>query len=246
MIIDAHHHAGKSAISGSDIPTEKLIAAMDRSGIDKAIVQPHPKPVMSVVRVHDYIAEQTIKYKGRILGLASINPHEGTEFYSREAERCIRELGFLGLKLHPSTHLSPINSQTSDIVFQTAQRLGVPVMIHTGVGVPFTMPCLVIPRARSFPDVRIVLAHAGNSDFGEEALIVAREFENIYLETSWNTVSWIQKFITSLGAQRVMMGSDLPTNIMPELAKYQSIDISESDRTAALSLTAAAVFGIDL
>lgn len=246
MIIDAHTHAGKSAVSGSDIPTEKLIEAMDRSGIEKAIVQPHPKPVTSVILVHDYIAEQAIKYKGRIFGLASINPHEGIEFYSTEADRCITDLGFLGLKLHPSTHLSPINSQTSDIVFQTADRLRVPVMIHTGVGVPFTMPSLVIPRAQSFPDVRIILAHAGRSDFAEEALIVAREFENVYLETSWNTASWIQKFIALLGADRVMMGSDLPNNIMPELAKYQSIDVSESDRTTALSLTAAAVFGIDL
>jgi len=246
VIIDAHNHTGKSAVSGTDIPIEKLLIAMDRSGIEKAIVQPHPRPVTSCIEAHDYIAEQTVRHKGRIYGLASINPHEGTQFYVKEAERCVKDLGFLGLKLHPSLQLSLINSATSDVVFQTAARLKIPVMIHTGFGVPFTMPSLVMPRARSFPDVKIVLAHAGNYDFGEEALIVAREFQNIYLETSGNTASWIQKFIASLGAHRVMMGSDNPNNMAPEIAKYRSIDVSETDRATALSRTAAAVFGIDL
>jgi hypothetical protein len=244
LIVDAHSHIGRSAVSGITITIDKLIATMDKNGVDKTIVQPHPKPVGTIKEIHDLIYSQSIKYTGRIYGLASINPHEGNVFYTKEAERCIKELGFLGLKLHPSIHLSPINSKISDIVFYTAARLNVPLMIHTGLGVPFTMPSLVIPRIKEYPNLKIIMAHTGEPNFAEEALIVAREYNNIFLETSWCRPALIKRCIDELGPERVMVGSDLPENQLPELMKYSSIDITESERETALSKSALSVFEI--
>ena len=57
MIIDAHAHLAGSAISGLHVAPDELLAAMDRCGIDAAIVQPFPYPVGAVEAVHDAIAE---------------------------------------------------------------------------------------------------------------------------------------------------------------------------------------------
>ena len=244
MIIDAHAHLADSAISALNVEAEVLLSTMDRCGVQAAVVQPFPYPKTSIEQVHDAIAELAENYRGRIFGMASINPHWPAERYRREAERCVRDLGFVGLKLHPLGHLAPINAAVSDIIFETAAELETPVMIHTGFGVPFTLPALAIPRARQYPKLKIILAHAGESLYAAEALVAAGECENIYLETSWSQPGGIQNFISSLGAERVMMGSDLPNNLEPELAKYRSIDISDQQRRQSLGSTAAAVFGL--
>ena len=92
-------------------------------------------------------------------------------------------------------------------------------MIHTGFDVPFTLPSLAIPRARQYPGLSLILAHAGESLYAEEALVAATECANITLETSWCNTGQIQGFIRTLGSGRVMMGSDLPENLPAELAK---------------------------
>ena len=244
MIIDAHAHLGASAISGLDVTEKALLESMDRAGIEAAIVQPFPFPPVPAREVHDAIAELAGRYPGRIFGMASLTPHLPAEEYRREAERCVRELGFVGLKLHPLGHLAPILSRAADIVFETAALLEVPLMIHTGFGVPFTLPALAISRARKYPRLPIVLAHAGESLYSEEALVAAEECANITLETSWSKPGEIRRFIVELGCRRVMMGTDLPDNAQTEMAKYRSIDISEEDRRISLGATAQAVFGL--
>lgn len=246
MIIDAHAHLAGSAISGLHVEADVLLATMDQADVDAAVVQPFPRPQTSVEQVHDAIAVLAEKNRGRIFGLASIDPHWSADRYRREAQRCIHDLGFVALKLHPLGHLASINAAASDVVFQTASELGVPLMIHTGFGVPFTLPALAIPRARQYPDLKIVLAHAGESLYAAEALVAATECANIFLETSWSQPGGIQKFITTLGPQRVMMGSDLPNNLESELAKYRSIDISGEQRRRCLGLTAREVFGLKI
>jgi predicted TIM-barrel fold metal-dependent hydrolase len=244
MIIDAHAHLYDSAISGLNVEPEVLLETMDRVGVESAVVQPFPYPKTPVEQVHDAIAELAVRHGGRIFGLASIDPYWPADRYRREAARCTRELGFVALKLHPLAHRAPINAPSSNIVFQTADDLGVPVMIHTGFGVPFTLPALAIPRARQYPRLRIVLAHAGESLYAAEALVAATECENIFLETSWSQPGGIQKFVSVLGAGRIMMGSDLPNNLEAELAKYRSIQISDEQRRQCLELTARQVFGL--
>jgi hypothetical protein len=242
MIIDAHMHLGGSAISGLNISEADIISTMDRAGIDASIVQPFPYPPGPVQEVHDSIARFAAKHPHRIFGMASISPHLPADDYRREAERCIKELGFVGLKLHPLGHLAPILSRAADVFFETASWLTVPAMIHTGFGVPFTLPALAIPRARQYPNLQIILAHAGESLYSEEALVAAGECENIHLETSWSKPGEIRHFLRKLGGGRVMMGSDLPDNTETEITKYRSIDIGEEERAAGLGLTAIRIF----
>jgi predicted TIM-barrel fold metal-dependent hydrolase len=242
MIIDAHSHLGYSQIFSAGVTEELLLGTMTENGIDRSIVMPaagsDPGPT------HDAIAELAERHAGRIVGMASMTPLIGRDTYRREAERCIQELGFKAMKLHPQAHaVSPV-LEVSDVVFETAAELGVPVMVHTGTGAPFALPSLLIRRARQFPELKIILAHAGFAIYSEEAIIAAEVCDNIYLEPTWCIAGDIRKMIRMLGPERVMFGGDLPSNVPVELTKYRTLDLTDDEREWCLHRTAAAVFDL--
>lgn len=68
---------------------------------------------------------------------------------------------------------SPLTPQ-SQKVFETAVKLNIPVIIHTGNGVPCALPSLAIPVAKANPELNIVLFHSGAGMYGAETLIAAR------------------------------------------------------------------------
>jgi predicted TIM-barrel fold metal-dependent hydrolase len=244
MIVDVHTHVGLSLTSGVDISEAALLAAMARYGIDLSLVMPQPRPDMQVVETHDRIARFAEANPGRILGIVNISPLVDEKDYRRETRRCIAELGFRAIKIHPLGHSIAPNSKRAEIAFAMARELRVPVVIHTGTGVPLALPSLAIEPAMAYPDVTISLAHAGFSIYSAEAIVAAKVCKNIVLEPSWCTAGQIASMISAIGRDRVMFGSDHLTNIPVELAKLEGIAMKPDDRAAYLGGTARRVFGL--
>ncbi len=243
-VIDAHCHIGVSLISGVEIPEEKLLATMQANGVDAAMVMPQPHQGLEVATIHDRIARFAEQHPGVIYGMASISPRVEEAAYRREATRCVRELGFRALKLDPSVHALPPNHPRAEVLFATAQELNVPVIVHTGMGVPWALPALLIPPAQAYPDVTIVMAHAGFAVFAAEAVVAAQLCPNIVLEPSWCASFQVAGMVKAVGPERVMFGSDHPSNVASELAKLRSIDLSPEALAWVLGRTARRVFGL--
>ena len=244
FVIDAHCHLGKSLLSGVEISEEGLLATMRAHGIDQALVMPQPFQGLEVVAIHDRIARLAAAQPGKIYGMANVSCRLPEADYRREVTRCVRELGFKALKIDPSVHAVAPNHPIAEIVFASAQELGVPVIIHTGLGAPFALPALAIPPARKYPDLTVVLAHAGFGVYYPEALVAAELCPNIILEHSWSPSYQVEAMARSIGADRVMFGSDHLTNVAPELAKLHAIEIDDDQRRAILGGTAQRVFGL--
>jgi len=102
-IIDAHQHLGECRVYGLQVTEDDLRRRMEESGIHAMIVQPFPG-AHDPIRTHDRIAQLCAKYPGRFFGLASLSPHCDRSAYQREVERCVRELKFVGVKLHTVGH----------------------------------------------------------------------------------------------------------------------------------------------
>jgi len=214
---------------------------MDESGVDATIVQPYPG-AEDAARQHDLIADMCQRNPGRFYGLASLSPHGDHDVYRREVERCVKDLHFVGLKLHTIGHgVNPLSAD-GDFVFATGHDLGIPVMVHTGPGVPFALPALCIPAARKYPGLKIVLAHAGFAVFTAEAQVAASVCGNLYLETSWCIVEDIRWMISTIGPDRVMMGSDLPSNVPVEVAKYKALELDPQVYARVMAGNAVEVF----
>jgi hypothetical protein len=153
--IDTHAHLGECCVFGMYATEEDMIRRMDESGVDATIVQPYPGAT-NYLKTHDEIAELCAKPPGRFFGLASVSKHIGRDKYRREIERCVKELKFVGLKLHTFGHVVNPLSEDGDLPFATACRFGIPAMVHTGTGVPFSLPAHCIPAAYKYPKLKIV------------------------------------------------------------------------------------------
>lgn len=243
MIFDSHQHLGDCRVFDALVEEEELIGALNRNKIDSALVLPFPG-ASNEPATHDAIAALAKKYPKRIYGVISLNPHIDEDKYQQEVERCVKNLKFVGLKLHPFGHACPPGSKAADKVFRAAEIHGIPLIIHTGLGAPYSLPGLIIPRARQFPKVKIVMAHSGAYIYSIEASVVAAECSNVYLETSWCSPYRIKGFIDDFGPSRVMLGSDIPINITTELAKYGSIGLSSAQMEQCLSGTCRDVFNL--
>ena len=122
----------------------------------------------------------------------------------------MRDLHFVGVKLHTIGHAVNPLSEDGDLIFATAHALGIPAMVHTGPGIPFALPSLCIPAAQKYPGLKIIIAHAGFAVFSAEAQVAASVCGNLYLETSWCIGEDIRWMISTFGPERVMMGADFP------------------------------------
>ncbi len=247
MIIDVHAHLGYDVVFDEQITEETLTAAFDANGVEIGIVQPlivEPLPEPQV-RAHDQVHALTSKYPGRFYGMASLNPHCGEAFYRQEIERCVRKLGFVGIKITPIAHA--VNPLTPDgrLAFEVARELKVPIMIHTGAGIPFALPALLLPLAKAYKDLPVVMAHSGLNILAGEAIIVAQECDNVYLDTSWTAPHTCKAFAKALGASKLMFASDMYDNQVVELAKWRSLGLPASDLDWVLWKTAAQVYGIE-
>lgn len=247
-ILDAHAHIGQCRVFDLNVTDEDLIGNMDTKGIDVAVVQPFPGAYpQPPVEVHNSIVTLAKKYPNRIYGLASVNPHVlSKEDWRTEIDRCINDLNFVGIKLHTIGHAIIPGTKDGMMIFEAANDLGVPIMVHTGLGIPPALPTMVVPAAQKFPDLPIILAHAGFNIATGSAVILASLFQNIYLECSWSMGGDILWAIQTIGPERVMFGTDLPHNINTELAKIKEVGVTEDQLEWYLGKTAATIFKIKL
>lgn len=243
MIIDAHAHLGSCDVFDAHQSPDDLLAAMDAAGVATAVVQPFPGSSDSRAD-HDAIADLASRHPGRVVGLASVNPHQPQRTYADEVRRCARELGFVGVKVHTIGHAVGPGSEAARRVFRTASDLGIAVMIHTGPGVPFAEPAAWVPMAREFGDIPVVLAHAGAALFTSPAIVAADVCPNVVLETSWCNPQDIRRAVATLGRDKVMFGSDMLFNIQVEIAKYRAVDLGPEACPQVFEDNARRVFGI--
>ena len=243
IIVDSHAHLGSCRIFCVDYKSEDLIRRMDQYNIQISIVQPHPG-TDDPVSAHEAVAEMAVKYPGRIYGMACFNPLLDEDDFVRKVTWAIKDLKFKAVKLHTNGYcVSPVHPGAKKL-FKTANDLNIPVMIHTGAGVPNALPSLCIQPAMEYPNLPIILAHAGAGIFTPEAVIAAKVCKNIYLETSWVNSLDTVPMVESVGADRVMMGTDVPENVSAEIHKYMTAGLTEDQLDYCLGKTAINVFKI--
>jgi predicted TIM-barrel fold metal-dependent hydrolase len=244
MIIDAHAHLGADEVFDEDFTEEELLESQARNGIQVTLVQ--PGTVHDLDRVqhqHDRIADLASRYPGRFRGIANPNPHLPDGQYEREVRRCIGELGFIGLKVHPLAHaVNPLGDHGRR-AFALARELAIPVMVHTGAGLPWAAPSLLDPIAEEHPGLQIVVAHAGGMLAAEAGLLAARR-PNVYLEVSWLGGYHVRAWVHRFGARRLLFGSDHADNAGAELAKLRGAGLTEEELAWVLGRSAAGLFGL--
>src|ERR1700737_4883138 len=102
-VIDTHVLLGECRVFDLDLSEHEIIDSMDLNNIQSAIIQPFPG-CRDFRVTHDRIAKMSSKYPRRVFGLCSLSPHRDRDEYQKEVERCVKDLGFVGMKLHTIGH----------------------------------------------------------------------------------------------------------------------------------------------
>lgn len=243
-ILDAHIHLGTDCVFDETQTEEQIVTLFDKVGVTGGIVQPFlERPYIDrQARVHDRIKAMCQAYPGRFWGMVSLNPHMDPAEYDAEAARCVKKLGFVAIKITPIGHACNPNSADAYHVYEVARGLGVPMMIHTGNGIPFADPAQLRKPIKDFPDVRFVIAHGGLDTFSLQAIQLAEEFDNAYLEPSWVSVVTLAAMKKRCGAAKIMFSSDTLNNTEPELTKYRCVFTDAAEQEQVFHRTCEQVF----
>ncbi len=240
-VYDTHTHIGEARHSGRSFHADQMLRAMDRHGVDRSLLIPFPV-VENHRAEHDRIAAAIRSHPDRFAGAACVYPFLPEQVFRDEVRRCAEELGFRALKLQPQYQaLNPISAR-SDFLFETALRHKLPVVCHTGTGVPYALPSLFIMPARKFPELPVIVGHAGGGIFVAEAIVAATVCPNIYIEMSSLMPHHIVEVLDYVGPDRLMIGSDLPENIETEFGKIESLNIPPEAKRDILWNTANRLF----
>jgi predicted TIM-barrel fold metal-dependent hydrolase len=117
------------------------VVELDREGIDMAALYPSlglgiggitdPQHAVMACRIYnDWLAEYCAEGPGRLIGVGAI-PMQDPPAAAREAERCVRELGFRAVFVRPNPCGDLFaHDAVYDQLWETVQGLGVPVGLH--------------------------------------------------------------------------------------------------------------------
>lgn len=196
----------------------------------------------SIDKANDYIADLVKSYSDDFIGFCAVNPnYRGVDAAVKELERAITDLGLTGLKLYPTyDHYSPDNRDIAFPIFRKAQELQIPVMIHQSstpvIDAPlkYARPYLLDDVGRAFPDLKLLICHAG-VPWVEECLVLAAKHPNFYIDISYYNSILSEKemliFLHKCKAYgmplaKVCWGTDYPGFEFPEqlLKKFLNIN----------------------
>ena len=200
---------------------------------------------------NDYVAAIVKQYPQVFIGFATVDPWKGKAAV-QELERSIKELGLVGLKLHPIRQAFFPNDTQFYPLYEKATELQVPVLFHSGYagagsgspgGAGFKLKYAApIPGiddvAADFPQLTIIMAHPG-WPWTEEQIAVALHKTNVFLDLS----GWAPRYIpeplirevnTRL-QDKVLFGSDYPY-IQPDrwLLEFEALAIRDEVRPKVL------------
>ena len=238
---DTHTHIGAARHSGSVVSADDMLRSMDHHGVDRSVLIPFPV-VEDCRAAHDEIGRAVKDHPDRFTGSACLYPFIPEQEFKDEIRRCVEVLGLRAMKFQPQYQgLNPI-SKRSAFLFETALEHELPLICHTGTGAPFALPSLFILPAREYPDLTIILAHAGSPVYVAEAIVAAAVCENIYVELSSLMPHHMAGVLERVPPSRLMIGSDIPASVPTELGKIVELEISNEAKRQILWETPRRVF----
>jgi predicted TIM-barrel fold metal-dependent hydrolase len=208
---------------------------------------------------NELVAGLVERFPGRFVGFGSVDPHRPD---AALRVRRLPDLGLLGLKLHPTMQGFDPSSDLAMRIFEAAADAGLAVIIHTGTSglgagcpggqglrIDLARPILLDRAAAAFPEMPIVLAHAG-WPWHLEALAMALHKTNILIDIS----GWRYRYLPPevlrdmkgrLSSQ-FLFGTDVPMFSPADLLEeFATLGLAEDVSAKILSQNATRLLGLN-
>lgn len=175
---------------------------------------------------NDNLAKVVAMYPDRFSGFAHHSLF--SEDAASELERAVNELGLSGFKVIASYQTQPIDDKALYPLWEVANGLEIPVIMHFGVlgggggpptGLRNMNPLTLWEVVKAFPKITFVIPHFG-AGYLRELLLLCWSCPNVHIDTSGSN-QWMQwmpfdldlrglfrKVIETVGPERVIFGTD--------------------------------------
>jgi predicted TIM-barrel fold metal-dependent hydrolase len=226
-IIDSHTHWGPSITLGTEVTTDELLQQAKESGVDRIVVFPFPSTAIADEKIND-----------RILELCKSNGKFIPYYYIPEDLRPIPvDKNFYGGKWHwvrgiqdCSSNYQVLEDPELGRFIEASEEIDLPIVFEEELA--FTEA--FIKRTKN---LKIILPHLGllgGNPFDFLKTFKARE--NVFFDTALAGTETIMRFVTEVGKERVLFGSDIPFGTMKrDLEKILSLRIGDDDKEYILS-----------
>ena len=236
-----------------EVPLAATLGAMDAAGVDVGLLAAWWGPHGPLID-NDEVAAWVAQHPRRLRGLASVDvtfPMAAV----RELRRCVKDLGFRGLRIVPWLWGLPPDDRRYYPLYAECVELDVPFCLQVGHTGPLlsSEPGRPIPYlehvALEFPELRIVAGHIG-APWTQEIISLATKFPNLYVDTSAYKATRFPpdfvEFLRGRGAKKVMFGSNYPMLTAAAcLEGLPALGLSAEAQEQFLSTTARRVFKLD-
>jgi predicted TIM-barrel fold metal-dependent hydrolase len=240
---------------------EELLRLMDREGVERAALINYVAPEVMGFRAsaNDWVSRYVRGREDRLVAVGSVHPRHSPDA-GGEVRRLLEDLGIRMIKIHPPHQLFAANAYRDGLdglgeVYAAAERAGRPVMVHTGTSIfpgarnRFADPMAVDDVAVDYPNLRIILAHAGRPLYMETAVFLARRHPNVSLDLSGIPPKKLLDYLPRLEdlADKCLWGTDYPSPGVASMRKnieaFRALPLSEAAKERILWSNAEAVIG---
>jgi predicted TIM-barrel fold metal-dependent hydrolase len=239
-----------NTIPTAEVPIEATVAAMDAGGVALGLIAAWHAPEGPLI-TNDQVAGWIAAHPTRLAGLAAVDLFKPMRAV-RELRRCVKELGFKGLRVVPWLWGLPPNDRRYYPLYAECVELGIPFCTQVGHTGPLRTSETGRPIpylddvALDFPELVIVAGHIGYP-WTEEMVAISRKYPNVYIDTSAYTVARyppeLVRYLREGGAKKVLFGTNYPM-ILPgrALEGLDSLGLDAATRDLFLSGNAKRVF----
>ena len=215
--LDIHIHA-----QANDPDMDGYVKAMDRFGVEAALVHGLPNAVASFARGNEAVARIVRRHRGRLLG----SVHVDLRRPAKENIRLVRQyagLGFRSIKLFPNLGFDP-NDEKHEPFWQAVEDAGLMALSHCGWLAPTpsqpkkrlqsltASPFHFEVPARRHPKINFIFAHFGGGATYLETVVLLSRLPNCYADAcpGWGRWVWENRMpgVQTLDRSKVLFGTD--------------------------------------
>lgn len=235
-VIDAHVRLGDGRDAA--LSADKLLATMDRLGIDRALVSPVERCLAVDHREGNaFVAAAARDSGGRLLPYAVATPWRGSRALDELARAA--EAGAVALALDPAIQGFDLLDGQVDPLIETAAARGWPVYVRTGTP-SFALPLQLAELAVRHPQCAFIMGKSGATDFWIDARPALERASNLYADTAyapWDAVL-AELAAPPIGAGRLVFSTDMPlSDPVLERGRHDAWTIPADARAAILGGT---------
>jgi predicted TIM-barrel fold metal-dependent hydrolase len=171
-----------------EMSEEAVLAALDAAGIEQTLITGFDEwsSVHETFIPNELVADLAERHPRRFIPFAGVDLLKGMDAV-RELEYLVRDRGFRGLSLRPFMIGLPADDRRYYPLYAKCVELEIPLSIHTSANWTTVSvsdlghPRHLDPVAADFPELQIVMSHAGYP-WVLEAALLAWKYPNVYLE----------------------------------------------------------------